>query len=49
MSISKWAVSKPATVVIVFILLTALGIYCTMSLPVDLFPEMDITSWEISA
>ena len=48
MSISKWAVSKPATVVIVFILLTALGIYCTMSLPVDLFPEMDIPYMVVS-
>lgn len=42
MSISKFAVRKPATVLIIFILLTALGIYCTTSLPLDLFPEMDI-------
>lgn len=42
MSISKAAVKKPTTVMIIFILLTALGIYCTKSLPMDLTPEMDI-------
>ena len=42
MSISKMAVNRPATVLIIFILLTALGIYCTKSLPLNLTPEMEI-------
>ena len=36
------AVNKPTTVLIIFILLTALGIYCTRSLPLNLTPEMEI-------
>lgn len=42
MSLSKLAVRKPTTTLIIFILLSALGIYCTTSLPLDLFPDMDI-------
>lgn len=42
MSLSKLAVSKPTTVVIIFIILAALGIYSTSSLPTDLFPDMEI-------
>ena len=42
MSISKLAVKKPTTTLIIFILLAALGIYCTTSLPLDMFPDMDI-------
>src|SRR5574344_525083 len=42
MSFSKLAVKKPTTTLIIFVLLTALGIYCTTSLPLDLYPEMDI-------
>ena len=42
MSISKMSVRKPTTVLIIFILLAALGIYCTSSLPVDLYPDMEI-------
>lgn len=42
MSIVKTAVKKPTTILIIFILLAALGIYCTTSLPVDLYPDMDI-------
>lgn len=42
MSISKLAVRKPTTVVIIFTLLAALGIYCISSLPVDLYPDMEI-------
>lgn len=42
MSLSKLAVKKPTTTLIIFILLAALGIYCTTSLPLDMFPDMDI-------
>ncbi|MDE5899353.1 MAG: efflux RND transporter permease subunit, partial [Treponemataceae bacterium] len=42
MSLSKIAVKKPVTTLIIFILLTALGIYCTFSLPLDMYPDMDI-------
>lgn len=42
MSLSKLAVRKPTTVLIIFVVLTALGIYATTLLPVDLFPDMEI-------
>ncbi|MCR5699418.1 MAG: efflux RND transporter permease subunit, partial [Treponemataceae bacterium] len=42
MSISKMAVNRPTTILIIFILATALGIYCTTSLPLNLTPEMEI-------
>ena len=35
-------VKKPVTTLLVFIVLVALGIYCTLSLPLDLYPEMDL-------
>ena len=42
MTISKLSVKKPATTLIAFILSILLGIYCTVTLPVDLYPDMDI-------
>ncbi len=42
MSISKLAVKKPTTTLIIFLVLAALGLYCTATLPVDMYPEMDI-------
>lgn len=42
MSFSKLAVKKPTTVLIIFMILAALGIYCTTTLPVDMYPDMDI-------
>lgn len=42
MSFSKLAVKKPVTTLITFILATLLGIYCTMTLPIDLYSDMDI-------
>ncbi len=42
MTISKLAVKKPTTVLICFILAALLGIYCTATLPIDLYPDMDI-------
>ena len=42
MSLSKLAVSKPTTILILFVILTALGIYSTTELPIDLLPDMEI-------
>lgn len=42
MSISKFAVKRPTMILIIFMLLAALGIYCTVTLPVDMYPDMDI-------
>ena len=35
-------VKKPVPTLLVFIVLVALGIYCTFSLPLDLYPDMDL-------
>ncbi len=42
MSISELAVKKPVTTLLVFIMLIALGIYCTLKLPMDMFPDMEL-------
>ncbi|MCM1320806.1 MAG: efflux RND transporter permease subunit [Bacteroides sp.] len=42
MNLSKAAVNKPTTILVVFTLLTALSIYCTMNIPIDLYPDIDI-------
>jgi HAE1 family hydrophobic/amphiphilic exporter-1 len=42
MNLSKLAVSKPTTVVLIFIILAALGIYSTTSLPIDLYPDVEL-------
>ncbi len=48
MSLSKLAVSKPTTVLIIFAVLTALGIYSTTELPIDLLPDMELPYLAIS-
>ena len=48
MSLSKLAVSKPTTVLILFIVLTGLGIYSTFDLPLDLLPDMELPYIAIS-
>ncbi len=48
MSLSKRAVSKPTTVLILFVILTALGIYSTTKLPLDLLPDMELPYIAIS-
>ena len=48
MSLSKLAVSKPTTVLILFIILTGLGIYSTFDLPLDLLPDMELPYIAIS-
>jgi hydrophobic/amphiphilic exporter-1 (mainly G- bacteria), HAE1 family len=48
MSISKTAVSKPTTVMIIFVILAALGIYSTRDLPLDLLPDMELPYVAIS-
>ncbi len=42
MSISKTAVNKPTTILIIFIILTALGLYATRDLPLDLLPDIEL-------
>lgn len=48
MTISKYAVSKPTTVLLIFIILTALGIYSTISLPIDLLPDVTLPMMMVS-
>lgn len=48
MSLSKLAVSKPTTVLIIFVILAALGIYSTAQLPVDLLPDMELPMVAVS-
>ena len=36
MTLSKRAVDKPTTVLILFVILSALGIYSSLQLPIDL-------------
>ena len=42
MSLSSKAVAKPTTILIIFIVLTALGLYSTSKLPIDLYPDLEI-------
>ncbi len=42
MTFSEKCVNKPVTTLLVFIVTVALGIYCTFSLPVDMYPNIDI-------
>lgn len=48
MSLSKTVVSRPTTVMIIFTVLAALGIYATMDLPLDLLPDMELPYVAIS-
>ena len=42
MSLSERAVNKPTTVLMIFILFVAFGIYAALSLPIDQFPDMEL-------
>ena len=42
MTLSERCVNKPTTVLLVFLTLIGLGIYCMKSLPVDMYPDMDL-------
>ena len=42
MTLSETAVKKPVTTILIFFILIVLGIYCTLQLPMDMFPNMDI-------
>ena len=42
MTLSERSVNKPTTVLMIFILLIAFGIYATFNLPIDRFPEMEL-------
>lgn len=48
MSISKTAVSRPTTVMIIFVILSALGIYAARDLPLDLYPDIELPYVAIS-
>jgi len=41
MSLAKSVVSRPTTVVIVFLLLIGLGLFALVNLPIDLYPEIN--------
>ena len=41
MNIPKLAVNKPTTIIIIFILILGIGIYASLDLPIDLFPEIN--------
>jgi HAE1 family hydrophobic/amphiphilic exporter-1 len=41
MSIAKTVVSRPTTIFIAFILLLGLGVFATLNLPIDLYPEIE--------
>ncbi|MBN2535377.1 MAG: efflux RND transporter permease subunit [Spirochaetales bacterium] len=41
MKLTQMVVKRPATLLIVFVLLVALGIYTTLDIPIDLFPEIN--------
>lgn len=42
MTLSERSVNKPTTVLMIFILLVAFGVYAMLNLPIDRFPEMDL-------
>ncbi len=42
MNISKVAVNKPTTILILFIVLASLGFYTALRLPIDLFPDIEL-------
>ncbi len=42
MNISKVAVGKPTTILILFIVLSALGLFTALRLPIDLFPDLEL-------
>ena len=42
MTLSERCVNKPTTTLLIFLVLIGLGIYCTKSLPVDMYPDMDL-------
>ena len=42
MTLSEYSVNKPVTVLLTFIALIGLGIYCTTQLPVDMYPNMKL-------
>ncbi len=42
MTFSEKCVKKPVTTLLVFIVLVAMGIFCTFNLPVDMYPDMEL-------
>lgn len=42
MTLSERCVNKPTTTLLVFLVMIALGLFCTTQLPVDMYPDMDL-------
>ena len=42
MTLSERSVNKPTTVLMIFLVLVAFGIYSALSLPIDLYPDMEL-------
>ena len=42
MTLSERCVNKPVTTVLVFLILILLGIFCTVQMSVDMYPDMDL-------
>lgn len=42
MTLSEKAVQKPVTTLLIFIVLIGMGIFCTLNLPMDMYPNMDL-------
>ena len=42
MTFSEKCVNKPVTTLLIFIVVIALGVFCTFNLPVDMYPDMDL-------
>ncbi|HPO49816.1 MAG TPA: efflux RND transporter permease subunit, partial [Spirochaetota bacterium] len=41
MSLPKYTVSHPVTIAIIFVIILGLGIYATLDLPIDLYPDIN--------
>lgn len=48
MSLSRTAVNRPTTTLIIFVILVALGLYATSDLPLDLLPDIELPYVAIS-
>jgi len=42
MTLSERCVNKPVTTLLVFLIMIALGVFCTFKMPVDMYPDMDL-------
>jgi len=49
MNVSAWSIRNPVPALLLFFLLTVLGIFCLHKLPIQDFPDMDLPTVKISA